>query len=94
MLSAALTFGLYVIGHFTTDLRNFQDVVGAPSAARLVRGLYWVLPNLSQFDVKASVVHGQPVTAGYVAVAILYAATYIVMLLVASAYIFSRRDFK
>jgi ABC-type transport system involved in multi-copper enzyme maturation permease subunit len=94
MLSAALTFGFYVIGHFTTDLRNFQDVVDAPSAARLVRSLYWVLPNLSQFDVKASVVHGQPVTAGYVAMAMAYAATYITMLLVASAYIFSRRDFK
>jgi ABC-type transport system involved in multi-copper enzyme maturation permease subunit len=94
MLSAALTFGLYVIGHFTTDLRNFQDVVDAPNAAWLVRSLYWVLPNLSQFDVKASVVHGQPVTAGYVAMALAYAATYIVMLLVASAYIFSRRDFK
>ena len=94
ILSAALTFGLYIVGHFSSDLRNFQDVVDAPAAARLARGLYWVLPNLAQFDVKSSVVHGQRVPAGYVAVTIAYAAVYIAMLLVVSAFIFSRRDFK
>jgi ABC-type transport system involved in multi-copper enzyme maturation permease subunit len=94
MLSAALTFGLYIVGHFSSDLRNFQDVVDSPAAARLARGLYWVLPNLAQFDVKTSVVHGQAVPAGYLAVTIAYAAVYIAMLLVVSAFIFSRRDFK
>jgi ABC-type transport system involved in multi-copper enzyme maturation permease subunit len=94
ILSAALTFGLYIVGHFSSDLRNFKDVVDSPSAAGLARGLYWVLPNLAQFDVKANVVHGQPVPAGYLAVTIAYAALYIAMLLVVSAFIFSRRDFK
>jgi ABC-type transport system involved in multi-copper enzyme maturation permease subunit len=94
MLSAALTFGLYVVGHFSTDLRNFQQVVDSPMAARFARGLYWVLPNLSQFDIKADVVHGQPVPMGYVSLSIAYAALYIAMLLVISAFIFSRRDFK
>ncbi len=94
ILSAALTFGLYIVGHFSSDLRNFQDVVDAPAAARLARGLYWVLPNLAQFDVKTTVVHGQPVPAGYLAVTIAYAAVYIAMLLVVSAFIFSLRDFK
>ena len=94
MLSAALTFGLYVVGHFSTDLRNFQEVVDSPLAARFARGLYWALPNLAQFDVKADVVHGQPIPAGYVGIAMAYAALYIAMLLVVSTVIFSRRDFK
>jgi len=94
MLSAAFTFGLYVVGHFSADLRNFQDVVDSPAAAALARGLYWVLPNLAQFDVKAAVVHGRPVPAGYIALALAYAALYVATLLVVSAYIFSRRDFK
>ena len=94
MLSAAFTFGLYLVGHFSSDLRNFQDVVDSPAAASLARGLYWVLPNLAQFDVKAAVVHGQPVPAGYVAIAVAYAALYVATLLLVSAYIFSRRDFK
>ena len=94
MLSAALTFGFYIVGHFSADLRNFQQVVDSPAAARLARGLYWVLPNLAQFDIKMEVVHAQPVAAGYLLLTCAYAALYIGVLLVAATAIFSRRDFK
>ena len=94
ILSAAFTAGLFIVGHFSTDLRNFEQVVGSPAAAKLARGLYWVLPNLAQFDVKAQVVHAQPVPLGYIALTAAYAALDIAALLVASMVIFSRRDFK
>jgi ABC-type transport system involved in multi-copper enzyme maturation permease subunit len=94
VLSAGLTFGLFIVGHFSTDLRNFDQVVDSPAAAGLARWMYWVLPNLAQFDVKTQVVHGQAVTAGYMALATAYAALYIAMLLTIAVYIFSRRDFK
>jgi ABC-type transport system involved in multi-copper enzyme maturation permease subunit len=94
MLSAAFTFGFYTVGHFSSDLRNFQDAVDSPAAARLARGLYWVLPNLAQFDVKSAVVHGQAVSPGYVGVTLAYAAVYIAALLTMSVLVFSRRDFK
>jgi ABC-type transport system involved in multi-copper enzyme maturation permease subunit len=94
ILSAAMTFAFYIVGHFSADLRNFQDVVNSPATARVVRGLYWVLPNLAQFDVKDTVVHGQAVPAGYLAVSTGYGVLYIGTLLVAATFIFSRRDFK
>jgi ABC-type transport system involved in multi-copper enzyme maturation permease subunit len=94
MLSAAFTFGFYLVGHFSGDLRNFQQVVESPAAARVARGLYWVLPNLAQFDVKADVVHGVRVPFGYMAIAAAYAAVYIATLLVVAMVVFSRRDFK
>ncbi|MBI4486106.1 MAG: ABC transporter permease [Acidobacteria bacterium] len=94
MLSAAFTFGFFIVGHFSADLRNFDQVVDSPSATRLARGLYWVLPNLAQFDVKSQVVHGQLVPFGYMALTTGYAALYIVMLLIIAMYVFSRRDFK
>ena len=94
MLSAALAFGIYVVGHFSSDLRDFQQVVDTPAAARLARGLYWVLPNLAQFDIKSDVVHGVFVPIGYLAMTGAYAAFYIAMLLAISALVFSRRDFK
>jgi ABC-type transport system involved in multi-copper enzyme maturation permease subunit len=94
MLSAALTFGLYIVGHFSGDLRNFQQVVDSPAAAGFARGLYWVLPNLSQFDVKSDVVHGVHVPLGYLAMTGVYAALYIALLLTIAAQVFSRRDFK
>ena len=94
LLSAALTVGLFIAGRFSADLREFNHVVDAPAAAALARGLYWVLPNLSGFDVRAQVVHGQPVAAGYIALTAAYGCVYIAILLVAASVIFSRRDFK
>jgi ABC-type transport system involved in multi-copper enzyme maturation permease subunit len=94
MLSAALTFGLYVVGHFNRDLRNFDQIVESKAAAWLARGLYHVLPDLSAFDVKTQVVHGLPVSAGYLGITVMYGAVYIAALVLAATFIFSRRDFK
>ena len=93
-LSAILTIGIWVIGHFGADLRNFGGVVGSPVAAAVARGLYYVLPNFSAFDVKAQVVHGQAVPLGYVGLTSLYGLTYLALVLVGAVAIFSRRDFK
>ena len=38
MLSAALTFGFYVAGHFSADLRNFDQVVDSTVARRSPAG--------------------------------------------------------
>jgi ABC-type transport system involved in multi-copper enzyme maturation permease subunit len=94
MLSAGFTFGLFIVGHFSADLRNFDQVVDSQAAARVARGLYWVLPNLAQFDVKAQVVHAQRVPYGYLALTAAYAAVYISILLTLASFVFSRRDFK
>jgi Cu-processing system permease protein len=94
ILSAALTFGLYIAGNFNADLKNFEQVVDSRAAAWLARGLYHVLPDLSAFDVKIQVVHGLPVAAGYIWSTLGYGALYITALLLAATVIFSRRDFK
>jgi ABC-type transport system involved in multi-copper enzyme maturation permease subunit len=94
ILSAAFTFALWIAGHFSADLRNFEQVVQSPFAAQFARGLYWVLPNLATFDVKGQVVHGRPVDAGFVMLAVAYGLTYIAVLLIGAVTIFSRRDFK
>ena len=66
----------------------------SPVAAWLARGLYYVLPNLAPFDVKAEVVHGLPVSASHVSLTVAYAFVYIAMLLLAAMAVFRRRDFK
>jgi Cu-processing system permease protein len=93
-LSAGLTLGLWVVGHFNTDLRNFEAVVDSPSAAWFARGLYYVLPNFGAFDVKYQVVHAVPVPASYLLSTTLYGALYITLLVLGSVTIFARRDFK
>lgn len=94
LLSAALTFGLFVAGRFSADLRNFNQVVGSPLAAAMAKGVYWILPNLAQFDVRSQVVHGQPVATGYLGLALAYGVLYAMALMTMAIFIFSRRDFK
>jgi ABC-type transport system involved in multi-copper enzyme maturation permease subunit len=94
ILAAALTFGLYIAGHFNADLKNFETVVDSKAAAWLARGLYHVLPDLSAFDVKTEVVHGLPVSMGYLTSTAAYGVLYIGALLLAATVIFTRRDFK
>jgi ABC-type transport system involved in multi-copper enzyme maturation permease subunit len=94
MLSAVLTFGLYVAGHFNSDLKNFDKVVNSQAAIWLSRGMYHVLPDLSAFDVKTEVVHGLPVPMGYLASTTAYGLAYVAALLLVATFIFSRRDFK
>ncbi|MBM3817397.1 MAG: ABC transporter permease [Acidimicrobiia bacterium] len=93
-LSAALTLGLWVIGSFNADLRNFEAVLQSPAAGWIARGLYYVLPNFAAFDVKAQVVHALPVPPAYVLTTAVYGVVYIALLLTASVLVFDRRDFK
>jgi ABC-type transport system involved in multi-copper enzyme maturation permease subunit len=93
-LSAGLTFGLWVIGHFNADLRNFEAVLESQAAAALARGLYYVLPNFAAFDIKAQVVHALPVPPMYIATTAAYGLVYIALLLTAAVLVFDRRDFK
>jgi ABC-type transport system involved in multi-copper enzyme maturation permease subunit len=94
MLSAALTFGLYIVGQFNADLRTFETVVDSKPAAYLARVLYYVLPNLAPLDQKAQVVHGQSVPWMYLAFSAGYTLVYVTALVLAAVLIFSRRDFK
>jgi ABC-2 type transport system permease protein len=94
ILSAAFTFGVFIVGNFNADLKNFDKIVESRPAIWLARAVYHVMPDLSAFDVKTEVVHGLPVPAGYVATSVAYGAVYIAALLIGAVVIFSRRDFK
>jgi Cu-processing system permease protein len=94
LLSALLTFGLWVTGHFNADLRNFEAVLDVSPVVWLARALYYVLPNLAPFNIRAEVVHGVDVSPSHVMLTLAYAAVYITILLAGAIAIFRRRDFK
>jgi ABC-type transport system involved in multi-copper enzyme maturation permease subunit len=94
LLAALLTLGLWVAGHFNADLRNFEAVLDVPALVILLRGLYYLLPNLAPFDVKAEAVYGVAIGVRHVALTFAYAAAYIGVVLLAAIAVFERRDFK
>ena len=93
-LSAMLTVGVWVIGQFNADLRDYGATISSPIAASIAKGIYYVAPNFAAFDVKLQVVHAQPVPFDYLGLTALYGFSYAAFVLLAAAIVFSKRDFK
>lgn len=85
---------VYVAGYFSSDLKNLESVVESSFLPQVTRVLYYLLPNFKNFDVKAAVVAGDPVPWSHLGWATAYAVLYVALLLVASCWIFQRRNLK
>ncbi|MDX6271463.1 MAG: hypothetical protein QOD28_2686, partial [Acidobacteriota bacterium] len=93
-LSALLTFAVFVIGHFSADMKLLAASTGTTGAKILFGALYYLLPNLSHYTVITEAGHGLSPAPAAFAIALLYAFVYIAVLLAASILIFNRRNFK
>ena len=94
VLSIVFTGFVYVAGNFSTDLKNLETVVTSDFLPKITRVFYYILPNFRNFDVKARVVAGDPVSPGLLGHSTAYAAIYITLLLVAASLVFKRRNLK
>ncbi|MGI8898864.1 MAG: ABC transporter permease [Pyrinomonadaceae bacterium] len=93
-LSALLTFFIFIIGHFSADLKSLATSMGSTGARWLFAGLYYLLPNLANLNYITPAAHGQVPDVAHLAAAILYSLIYIVVILSVATLIFSRRNFK
>ena len=93
-LSALLTFFVFIIGHFSADLKGLATSMGSTSARWLFDVLYYLLPNLANYSFITPAAHGRAPSAGFVFASALYALVYIVVILAAATLVFSRRNFK
>ncbi len=93
-LSALLSFCVFVIGRFSADLKLFADTVGSGVIRALCQTLYYVLPNLANFNYIRETANGQLASGRMIGAATLYAVLYITALLSATVLIFQRRNFK
>jgi ABC-type transport system involved in multi-copper enzyme maturation permease subunit len=99
-LSAAFTFFLWVIGHFNRDLLEFGNLTKSAAVKVMCRGLYYLLPNFSNFtwldsrNVIQSAAYAQPLNVAAIAWVLTYCLLYCAALLGLAALIFSRRDLK
>lgn len=94
MLAALFSFAVYVIGHFSADLRQAAQLSDSSAVRGLLTVLYYLLPNLSNFGFIAEASHGRVASLAMTLRATVYAVVYIGILLSASALIFQRRNFK
>lgn len=94
ILSAAFTAGLFIVGSFSTDLRELAAAVEAPWLEGVMAGLYYVLPNFRNFNVITAVSHGHTVPTSAIVFNTAYGLLYIGMVLAASILIFRNRNLK
>lgn len=93
-LSALLTFFVFIIGHFSSDLKGLANSMGGSAARWLFTALYYLLPNLSNLSYITPAAHGQLPNPAQASMAVLYALVYILVILAAATMIFRRRNFK
>jgi ABC-type transport system involved in multi-copper enzyme maturation permease subunit len=94
VLSAVFTFVAYVVGNLASDLRVFGELTQNDLLQALTIGLYYLLPNFSNFNVSAWVAHGNAVEPSVLVLNTLYALCYDTILVAASVWLFSRKDLK
>ena len=93
-LSALLTFFVFLIGHFSGDLKNLASTSSSASARVVFRALYYLLPNLTTYSVITPAAHGVAPDAQTLGLGAAYAVVYITVVLAAATMIFSGRNFK
>ena len=93
-LSALLTFFVFVIGHLSADLKTLANSLGSAPARWFFAGLYYLLPNLANYNAITTAAHGSVPDARALIAAVGYGFVYIGVLLAATTLIFSRRNLK
>ena len=93
-LSALLTFFVFIIGHFSSDLKGLATSLGSTTARIFFSGTYYLVPNLANYSFVTPAAHGHVPTAAYLVGSITYALLYVSVILAATILIFRRRNFK
>ena len=93
IFTALFTAAAYIVGHLTWSLTLLHSKLeGAGIAQAIVKGAYYVLPDLEYGDVRALAVHGLPIPAERILFASLWQLSYGAALILIACWAFRRRD--
>ncbi len=92
ILGAIMVFTVYMIGHATGILIDLPAHFDDTLSKQVMELVYYVIPNLSNFNLRAEAANGVPVRVSYVAWAVTYGACYTAMVLVLAAVAFEDKD--
>ncbi|MCS6874772.1 MAG: ABC transporter permease [Pyrinomonadaceae bacterium] len=94
ILSTIFSFSVFVIGHFSSALKDIAQSIGSTSAKVFFTSLYYLLPNFSLFSITTQAAHGNLPTVSYLISVTTYAIFYILILISLAIIIFQNRDFR
>ncbi len=94
VFSALFTFSIYIIGHFSADIRQYGLSSESFSVKILSSIFYYTLPNFGNFSIISKTAHGQFVAADTYLLSLSYGVTYSGAMILTAILIFQRRNFK
>ncbi len=92
ILGAIIVFSVAVFGHATEVFRDLPPQFEGTSAKAILEAVYYVVPNLSNFDLAQEAANGIEVSGAYVIWVMAYGLLYTVMLLILAALAFQEKD--
>ena len=91
--ASIFTFIVYFLSNFTRDLKALSQISPSVIVKFLANFLYYLLPNLSNFNIRSLVVHDAIINSKMIFFSILYALLYSILVLILASIIFQRKDF-
>jgi len=92
ILGAIIVFSLYVVGHATGILIDLPPHFDGTAAKWMIELLYYILPNLANFNIRAEAANGVQVPLAYIGWVLGYGFFYTSMLLLFAALAFEDKD--
>jgi ABC-type transport system involved in multi-copper enzyme maturation permease subunit len=93
LTSGIIALLLFFIAHLTFYLITLTQLLRIPALAMLLNLLYYVLPNFSVFNIKATVVYHLPITINTYLLAFSYSLLYSLILIIFSSFLYSKKEF-
>ena len=92
ILGAIIVFSVAVFGHATEVFRDLPPQFDGTSAKAILEAVYYIVPNLSNFDLAREAANGIAVSGAYVIWVLIYGLMYTTMLLLLASLAFEEKD--
>lgn len=93
ILASVSTVAIFIIGHADGIFKYIFMTTKIPAVAAITKSVYYVFPNLEKFNTRNDIIHGVTPSSITVLVAILYALSYALLLLVITQITFRKKDY-
>jgi len=93
LTSGIIALLLFFIAHITFYLITLTQLLRIPALVILLNFLYYVLPNFSVFNIKATIVYHLPITINTYLLAFSYSLLYSLILIIFSSFLYSKKEF-
>lgn len=92
ILGAIIVVSFYVTGHATEVFKDLPSQFDGTMSKHVLEFLYYIIPNLSLFNLQSEASNSVPVAGGYIAYALVYGLAWTALFLVLACMAFEGRD--